>query len=106
MILFLLVFLPLLLTVAVVIDFSQTLVVKRQLTSAVDSAALTLGTLPDIQDPAALSDKAEAYIKANYPENAIGTLTGWTAVRNGDMINVSATAEIPTAFLGITGKDK
>lgn len=106
MILFLLVFLPLLLTVAVVIDFSQTLVVKRQLTSAVDSAALTLGTLPDIQDPGALSDKAEAYIKANYPENAIGTLTAWTAVRDGNMINVSATAEIPTAFLGITGKDK
>ena len=36
LILFLLVFMPLLLMVAVVIDFSQTLVVKRQLTSAVE----------------------------------------------------------------------
>jgi Flp pilus assembly protein TadG len=106
LILFLLVFMPLLLTVAVVIDFSQTLVVKRQLTSAVDSAALTLGDLPEMQDPGALRDKAEAYIKAHYPDNAIGTLTSFAAVRNGDMVNVSATAEIPTAFLGITGKDK
>ncbi len=108
LILFLLVFMPLLITAAVVIDFSQTLVVKRQLTSAVDSAALTLGTLANIQDPAALNTKAEAYIRANYPDSAIGTLTAWSAVRDVDshMINVSATAEIPTAFLGITGKDK
>lgn len=108
LILFLLVFVPLLLTVAIVIDFSQTLVVKRQLTSAVDSAALSLGTLPEIQDPAALREKADAYIVAHYPEKAIGTLRSdlTTAVRDGDMVTVSATAEVPTAFLGITGKDK
>ena len=108
LILFLLVFVPLLLTVAIVIDFSQTLVVKRQLTSAVDSAALSLGTLPEIQDAAALRDKADAYITAHYPEKAIGTLRNdlTTAVRDGDMVSVSATAEVPTAFLGITGKDK
>ncbi len=108
LILFLLVFVPLLLTVAIVIDFSQTLVVKRQLTSAVDSAALSLGTLPEIQDAAALRDKADAYITAHYPEKAIGTLRSdlTSAVRNGDMVSVSATAEVPTAFLGITGKDK
>lgn len=108
LIIFLLVVIPLLLTVAVVIDFGQTLVVKRQLTSAVDSAALTLGTLPQIQDPNDLKDKAQAYIVAHYPENAIGTLRSdlTTAVREGDMVNVSATAEVPTAFLGLTGKDK
>jgi Flp pilus assembly protein TadG len=108
LILFLLVVIPLLLTVAIVIDFSQTLIVKRQLTSAVDSAALSLGALPEIQDSAALRDKADAYITAHYPEKAIGTLRSdlTTAVRNGDMVSVSATAEIPTAFLGITGKDK
>ena len=108
LILFLLVVIPLLLTVALVIDFSQTLVVKRQLTSAVDSAALSLGTLPEIQDAAALREKADAYILAHYPEKSIGTLRSdlTTAVRSGDMVSVSATAEIPTAFLGITGKDK
>jgi Flp pilus assembly protein TadG len=105
LILFLLVFMPLLLTAAVVMDFSQTLVVKRQLTSAVDSAALTLGEMPELQDPGDMRDKAEAYIKAHYPANAIGELKGFTAVRDGDIVNVSATAEIPTAFLGVTGKD-
>ena len=105
LILFLLVFMPLLLTAAVVMDFSQTLVVKRQLTGAVDSAALTLGEMPELQDPGDMRDKAEAYIKAHYPANAIGELKGFTAARDGDMVNVSATAEIPTAFLGVTGKD-
>ena len=62
--------------------------------------------MPEIKDPSALRDKAHAYIEAHYPDSAIGKLTAWTAVRDGDMINVSATAEIPTAFLGITGKDK
>lgn len=106
LILFILVFIPLLMVVAVAMDFSQTLVVKRALTSAVDSAALSLGMLPEIQDRTALRNKAEAYIKAHYPENAIGTLTAFDAERDGDMVRVSATAEIPTAFLGITGKDK
>jgi Flp pilus assembly protein TadG len=105
LILFLLVFMPLLLTAAVVMDFSQTLVVKRQLTGAVDAAALTLGEMPELQDPADMRDKAEAFIKAHYPANAIGELTSFTAARDGDMVNVSATAEIPTAFLGVTGKD-
>jgi Flp pilus assembly protein TadG len=106
LILFILVFIPLLMIVAVAMDFSQTLVVKRALTSAVDSAALSLAVLPATQSQSDLNDKAEAYIKAHYPENAIGTLTRFTAARNGDMVNVSATAEIPTAFLGITGKDR
>jgi len=105
LVIFLLVVIPLLLIVAVVIDFSQTLVVKRQLTSAVDSAALSLAQLPEITDETEMENKARAYIEAHYPANAIGTLKTLSAVRDGNMVNVSAKAEIPTAFLGITGKD-
>lgn len=108
LILFVLVVLPLLTIAAVVIDFSQTLVVKRQLTAAVDSAALALGALPQITEEAELSSKAHAYIQAHYPANAIGTLTGWTATRsdNGEEVVVTATVTVPTAFMGLAGLDE
>ncbi|WP_170937140.1 MULTISPECIES: pilus assembly protein [Rhodomicrobium] len=103
LILFALVVLPLLMIIALVIDFSQSLVVKRQLTAAVDSAALALGSLPQIKEPGPLKAKAEEYIRANYTAAAIGDLTGSTAVRNGDSVTVTATATVPTAFMGLAG---
>lgn len=108
LILFVLVVLPLLTIAAVVIDFSQTLVVKRQLTAAVDSAALALGTLPQITDETELRDKAHAYIEAHYPPDGIGTLSGWTATRseNGEEVVVTATVTVPTAFMGLAGLDE
>jgi len=104
LILFVLLFFPLMLVVAVVIDFSQTLVVKRQLTAAVDSAALALGTLPSLDDDEA-EGKAEDYIRANYPDSSIGRLTGFAVTREDDTIDVSASAEVDTTFMRIAGYD-
>jgi Flp pilus assembly protein TadG len=104
LILFTLLIVPLLLIVAVAIDFSQTLVVKRQLTSAVDAAALTLGALPSLDDEDAEA-KAESYIRAHYPESAIGRLTGLSISREGEAVEVSVTSEIDTSFLKIAGYD-
>ena len=108
LILFVLLFVPLLLVIAVGIDFSQGLFVKRQLAGAVDSAALALGRLPQITDQAELEAKAESFIRAHYPDSSIGELTGFTANRttlsNGDVqIDVTATANVPTALMGIGG---
>ncbi len=105
---FMLVVIPLLMVIAVAIDFGQTLVVKRQLTSAIDAAALTIGTLPDLVDADELNQKAEAYIRAHYPESGIGTLTSFSAVRegdNGEEVVVSASATVPTSFMGLAGID-
>jgi Flp pilus assembly protein TadG len=104
LILFALLIIPLLLVVAIAIDFSQTLVVKRQLTAAVDAAALTLGTLPTLDDAEAEA-KAEDYIRAHYPGGAIGRLTGFSVLREGEAVEVSATAEIDTSFLRVAGYD-
>lgn len=104
LILFTLLVIPLLLVVAVAIDFSQTLVVKRQLTAAVDAAALTLGALPALDDAGAEA-KAEQYIRAHYPDSAVGRLTGFSVARDGDTIDVFATAEIDTSFLRVAGYD-
>jgi Flp pilus assembly protein TadG len=104
LILFALLIIPLLLVVAVAIDFSQTLVVKRQLTAAVDAAALTLGALPTLDDAEAEA-KAEDYIRAHYPGGAIGRLTGFSVLREGEAVEVSATAEVDTSFLRVAGYD-
>jgi Flp pilus assembly protein TadG len=102
LILFTLLIVPLMLIVGVAIDFSQTLVVKRQLAAAVDAAALNLGTQPDLDDEAA-EQKAEDFIHAHYPEAAIGRLKSFSVRREDDMIDVSATAELDTSFLRIAG---
>jgi Flp pilus assembly protein TadG len=95
---------PLLLIVAVVVDYSQTLVVKRQLTSAVDAAALSLGAQTNLDDAEA-EEVAETFIKANYPE-IIGSLKTFSVSRDGEFIDISATAELDTAFMHIAGFDK
>jgi Flp pilus assembly protein TadG len=104
LILFTLLVMPLMLIVGVAIDFSQTLVVKRQLSAAVDAAALSLGTQPNLDDEEA-EQKAEDFIHAHYPEAAIGRLKSFSVRREDDMIDVSATAELDTSFLRIAGYD-
>ena len=109
LILFLLLVVPLLLIIAVGIDFGQTLIVKRQLAGAIDAAALAIAKLPTLTDTE-LNDKAEAFIRAFYPETGIGDLKGFTVTRTGPELNqeidISATAEVPTTFMKLGGVDK
>lgn len=98
---FVIVIVPLLLLVAVGTDLAQMLVVKRQLTGGVDAAALTLGTLPALTDPEAEA-KAEAYIRAHYPEK-IGKLKSFSVSRVEKTMDVTATAEFETTFLRVAG---
>jgi Flp pilus assembly protein TadG len=99
---------PILIIVAVGIDFGQTLVVKRQLSGAVDAAALAIGIDPTLTEQDDLDAKALAYIKSHYPDSGIGELTSFTVTRTGDdaqesLVDVTATAEIPTNFMKIAG---
>jgi Flp pilus assembly protein TadG len=105
LILFTLMIVPILLVVAVAIDFGQTLVVKRQLAAAVDAAALSVAQMPGLKDNEARA-KAESYIRAHYPENAPGALKAFSVVRSKEGVQVSATAELPTTFLSFAGYDK
>lgn len=107
LIIFILVLVPLLLVIAVGIDFSQTLVVKRQLANGVDAAALAIGTQRGLIDQTEMEAEAERYIKAHYPE-VIGKLTNFTVVRTSDdprisEVHVTATAEVVTNFMKLGG---
>lgn len=104
LILFTLMFVPILLIVAVAIDYSQVLVIKRQLTGAVDAAALTVAQMPELDDTEARS-KAESFIRAHYPDAAIGALKSFAVVRGNGAVDVTATAEMPTSFLKVAGQE-
>jgi Flp pilus assembly protein TadG len=105
LVLFTLMIVPILLVVAVAIDFGQTLVIKRQLAAAVDAAALTVAQLPALNDTEATA-KGESYIRAHYPDASIGVLKSFAVVRGADTVQVSATAEMDTTFLTFAGYDK
>jgi Flp pilus assembly protein TadG len=105
LILFILMFVPILLVVAVAVDYSQVLVIKRQLTGAVDAAALTVAQMPDLDDEEARA-KAENFIRAHYPDASIGSLMSFNVVRSSGTVDVTAAAEMPTSFLRIAGQDK
>jgi Flp pilus assembly protein TadG len=96
---------PILLVVAVAIDFGQTLIIKRQLAAAVDAAALSVAQLPGLDDEDAAA-KAESYIRAHYPETSIGKLKTFSVVRDTNGIQISATAELDTTFLSFAGYNK
>ncbi len=100
---------PLMMVIAVGIDLGQSLIVKRQLSSGVDAAALAIGTDPDMSDQDLLEDKAEAFIKSHYRDAGIGELTGFTVNRvvnpdNADIeIDVTASARVSTSFMKLGG---
>jgi Flp pilus assembly protein TadG len=102
LILFTLMFVPILMVVAVAIDFSQELVVKRQLTAAVDAAALSVAAEPWLTDDEA-RDKAESFIRAHYPDDSIGALKTFSVTRGENTVDVSATADLDTTFLQFAG---
>ena len=104
LILFTLMFVPILLIVAIAVDVSQTLVVKRELISAVDAAALTVAQMPSLSDDEA-EEKAEDYIKAHYPDSAAGSLKDFSVKRDNGTVDISATAELNTSFLRVAGYD-
>lgn len=112
LLLFLLLIVPLIMVIAVGIDLGQALIVKRQLAGGVDAAALAIGTDADQADQAQLEAKALAFVKAHYPDNALGALKGTpTVVRNvvgggRTQVSVSASAEVPTYFIKIGGIEK
>jgi len=104
LVLVVLVLVPLMLVMAGVIDYSRSFLVKRQLTNAVDSAALALGVLPGLSDDDA-DAKAQAFIQTHFTADGIGTLGPVDVTREGETINVSATATVDMTFLRMAGID-
>ncbi len=94
----------LLLVTAVGIDYGNALVVKQKLINAADAAALAVGSEPQLTQAEA-NAKAEAFIRAHYPEVDFGDLTDFSVSANSSQIDVTVTARIPTTFLKVARID-
>jgi Flp pilus assembly protein TadG len=95
---------PILGLMAIAVDLSQYLVMKQQLTAAVDAAALDIGGSPDLSDAAADAE-AKAFIAANYSSSSsrVGTLQSVSITRTASSIVITARAIMNTSFLSIIG---
>jgi Flp pilus assembly protein TadG len=103
LVLFLVLIVPLLFLIAVAIDFSQFLVMKRQIQGAADAAALAAATNPTMIDADALK-LAQAMVAANYPAGSIGTVTSISISRpDTRSITVTGQATMNTTFLKLAG---
>lgn len=76
---------------------------KTRLMSALDKAALAVGSSDGTE--AELQERMDNFFNANYPENKLGTPYDVTLTLSEDIIDVSASTQVNTLFLKLFGKD-
>jgi Flp pilus assembly protein TadG len=99
---------PFVLLLGVAVDVGQLLIVKNQLQSAIDAAALDIGTNPSLTTAQAQT-QAQNYVNANFStQYSSATLTSLSVTQNNTasppIVSITATATINTVFLPIVGK--
>jgi Flp pilus assembly protein TadG len=86
------------------IDYARAMLVKSRLSSALDAAALAVGTTNGMDAPQ-LQTVAQQYFDANYPKTEIGVTNPVTVTVDGQHIALNVTASMPTSLLEIAGID-
>jgi len=78
---------------------------KNRLSNALDKAALAIGS--STGDTAVLEERAEAFIRANYPEGKIGEISNIdvTISEEEATVDITASARVNTIFMPIFGID-
>lgn len=97
--------LPMIAAVGSAVDLTRAMVVKMRLGEALDAAGLAVGGTIGLTD-AEMTDKAQKFFYANYPDAELGTVTGLSISSSGynkNNVNVSGTARVDTAFMGLFG---
>ena len=94
---------PLLVAAGAGIDYTRALVVKQRLSHALDAAALAVGSSLD-RPVNELEQLAQDYFDANYPAAEIGVPGTLNVSVNDDVVNMSASADVKTTFIGLIGK--
>ncbi len=84
------------------IDLSRGMVVKMRLGESLDAAALAVGGTLGLTQ-AQMTAKAQQYFDANYPAGEIGQISNLSVTMSGQVVTVSATAKVQTAFMGLFG---
>lgn len=82
------------------IDMARAVSMKTRLSSALDAAALAVGTQLDL-DEMELEEMAQKYFDANYPSSALGETEAVQLVQTGEKISLSVTGRVDTTLLRI-----
>ncbi len=97
--------LPTMAAVGSAVDLTRAMVVKMRLGEALDAAGLAVGGTVGLTN-AQMTDKAQKFFYANYPDNELGTVTSLTVSSSGynnNLVTVAGTARVDTAFMGMFG---
>lgn len=96
-VLFALLALPLMGAAGLATDMGLAYYVQSRLSHAVDAAALAVGSSTGDDD--ALNARAQRFFFANYPDSRFGDPYDVRLAVDGNVVTVSATADVPTTFL-------
>jgi Flp pilus assembly protein TadG len=86
------------------IDVARAVSMKTRLSSALDAAALAVGTQLDL-DEDELEEMAQKYFDANYPADALGDTDAVQLVQSGEKISLSVHGSVDTLLLRIVNID-
>ena len=95
---------PLLLATGVAVDYGRAMMVRDRMADAADSAALAIGSWPDLTQ-AQMTTKAQQYFDANYPPSTLGTVGKLNVSFSGDDITVTVSGTVKTTFMGVANID-
>ena len=97
--------LPTIAAVGCGVDMTRALVVKMRLGEALDAAGLAVGGSVGLTQ-AQMTQRAQAFFYANYPDPELGDVTGLTVAtsgNNGELVTVTGSARVDTAFMKLFG---
>ena len=101
-IIFGIVLVPLLLGIGLSIDYTHALRVKQHLGSAVDAAALAVGSWADLSETE-ITAKAQSFFDANYTADGLGVLGSLNVSVQDGVISLRATSTVNTTFMQLAG---
>ncbi|MFZ1989460.1 MAG: pilus assembly protein TadG-related protein [Alphaproteobacteria bacterium] len=94
--------LPMMAATGAAVDLSRALWVRARLGQALDAAGLAVGSTPNL-DQSQTQDLAKKYFDANYPTDDLGTPSPLNVSVNGNVVDLSATAELDTTLMALFG---
>ena len=95
---------PMILAVGITIDLGRAYSVRARLAYALDAAGLAVGASQG--NNAELQQIMLSYFNANYPETEIGVPATPVMTITNDVIQLSATVDMPTTFMAVVGIDQ
>jgi Flp pilus assembly protein TadG len=104
-VIFALAMMPLMAATGAAVDISRALWVRARLSQALDAAGLAAGSATNMSDDD-LKALITTFFDADYPTEDLGTPGPLGITINGNVIDLSATAELDTTLMAILGIDQ